>query len=272
MKITLDETHPIETYPYLEVGTGSSIDGQPIIINKDLPIYLGEFEKTDTPIDFLIICADLQGMVEVDGTYSLLGEVLPEFLKLLIDLEWNTAQPPNIGVCLCGDLYTSLEKRGASGDVRKVWLAFLKYFKWVVGVAGNHDRFGDAFAMSEFKTIPNISLLHKEIKVIDNLRIGGISGIIGRADKTHRVDEKEYLNTLKKLTKKELDFLLLHETPGFPSKKLVGNTKIRATIEKSTPTTVCSGHCHWEQTLITLANQSRVLNVDAKVVILKNIK
>ena len=211
-------------------------------------------------------------MVEANGTYSLLGEVLPEFLKLLIDLELNTTHPPNIGVFLCGDLYTSLEKRGASGDVRKVWFAFLKYFKWVAGVAGNHDRFGNATDLIDFKAIPNIFLLHKEIQVIDHLKIGGISGIIGRADKTHRVDEKEYLNTLKKLTKKELDFLLLHETPDFPSKQLKGNTKIRETIEKSTPTPICCGHCHWEQTFISLANQSRVLNVDAKVVILKNTK
>jgi len=168
------------------------------------------------------------------------------------------------------DLYTSLNKRGASGDVRKVWLAFQEHFKWVVGVAGNHDRFGNAADLTAFKAVPNIFLLHKEIKVIDKLKIGGISGIIGRANKTHRVDEKEYLGTLKQLAKKELDLLLLHETPDFPKMKLMGNAKIRETIEQSTSTHICCGHCHWQQTLVTLENQSSVLNVDAKVVILKN--
>jgi len=272
MKITFDESPPIETYPYIEVGTGKSVDGQPIILHKHLPIYLGEFEKADTSIDFLIICSDLQGMVEEAGQYSLLGEALPEFLKLLIDLELNETKQSNIGVLLCGDLYTSLDKRGASGDVRKVWLEFSKYFKWVAGVAGNHDRFGNAADLAEFKVTPTIFLLHKEIQVIDNIKIGGISGIIGRADKIHRVDEKEYLSTIKKLSKKELDFLLLHETPDFPAMKLIGNAKIRETIEQSTPTHICCGHCHWEQTLITLANQSKLLNVDAKVVILKKAK
>ena len=69
-----------------------------------------------------------------------------------------------------------------------------------------------------------------------------------------------------------MDFLLLHETPDFPPKQLVGNTKIRETIKQATPTNICCGHCHWAQTLITLTNQSKVLNVDTKVVILKQVK
>ena len=45
MKITVDEIEPIEKYSYLEVGTGQSNNGKPIIIHKQLPIYLGEFES-----------------------------------------------------------------------------------------------------------------------------------------------------------------------------------------------------------------------------------
>ena len=249
MKITLDEPQPIETYPYLEVSSGQSVNGQPIIVHKQLPIYLGQFQKSDTSIDFLIICSDLQGMVEENGNYSLLGEMLPEFLKLLIDLELKETEQPNIGVILCGDLYTSLDKRGASGDVRTVWLKFKEHFNWVVGVAGKHDRFGNPATLNEFKATANIFFLHKEITVINSLKIGGISGIIGRADKSHRVDEQEYLTTIKKLTKKDLDFLLLHESPDFPKMNLQGNPKIRTTLEKSSSTNIYCGHCHWEQTL-----------------------
>lgn len=141
---------------------------------------------------------------------------------------------------------------------------------WVVGVEGNHDRFGSNQEKEEFKVIENIYLLHKESVSIDNLNIGGISGIIGRGDKTNRVDEKEYLNNLRKLLKKDLDFLLLHETPDFPKFEFIGNPKIREVIEKATKSIICCGHCHWEKTLVGFENESIVMNVDSKVVILKN--
>ena len=272
MKITVDEIEPIEKYSYLEVGTGQSNNGKPIIIHKQLPIYLGEFESEKTNIDFLIICSDLQGAIEKEGEYKLIGEELPEFLKLLIEIEIGEFENPKIGVLLCGDLYTSLEKRGSSGDVRIVWKEFKKQFDWVIGVAGNHDRFGNEIEKEEFKAIENIHLLHKEIKEIDNLKIGGISGIIGRGDKTNRVDEKEYLGNLKKLLNKELDFVLLHETPNYPKLEFIGNEKIREVIEKEGKSNICCGHCHWEKTLLELENKSRIMNVVSKVVILKKKK
>jgi len=228
MKITIDETKPIENYAYLKVGTGQTSDGK-------------------SNIEFLVICSDLQGAVEKDGEYQLLGEELPEFLKFLIEIELSEIEHPKIGVLLCGDLFTNLEKRGASGDVRAVWRSFKKQFDWVIGVAGNHDRFGTPKEKEEFKAEENIYLLHQEIKEIDHLKIGGISGIIGRKDKTNRVDEKQYLGSLKNLLKKDLDFILLHQTPDYPSLGLMGNEKIRAVIEKGQTTTICCGHCHWDK-------------------------
>ena len=272
MKITVDEIEPIEKYSYLEVGGGLSNCGKPIIIHKELPIYLGEFENENTNVDFLIICSDLQGAIEKDGEYKLIGEELPEFLKLLIEIEIDEIENPKVGILLCGDLFTSLEKRGSSGDVRKVWNKFNEQFDWVIGVSGNHDRFGNKIEEEDFKSIESIHLLHKEIKEIDNLKIGGISGIIGRGDKTNRVDEKEYLDNLKKLLNKELDFILLHETPNYPKLEFIGNEKIREVIEKEGKSNICCGHCHWEKTLIELKNKSRIMNVDSKVVILKKKK
>jgi len=272
MKITLNEIEPIETYSYLEVGAGQSNNGNPIILHKELPIYLGEFESEKSEVEFLIICSDLQGAIEKDDEYKLVGEELPEYLKLLIGIELNEKENPKIGVLLCGDLFTNLDKRGSSGDVREVWMKFKNQFDWVIGVAGNHDRFGTEQEKEEFKSTENIYLLHKEIKEIDNLRIGGISGIIGREDKINRVDEKEYLDQLKKMMKKELDFVLLHETPDFPDLKFIGNPKIREVIEKEGKSNICCGHCHWEKSLIEFQNKSLVMNVDSKVVILKNKK
>jgi len=268
MKITLDERKPIESYSYLEAGTQSN-NGKPIILHKELPIYLGEFEHKKSNVDFLIICSDLQGILEKNGNHKLVGEELPEFLKFLIKIELTTNENPKIGVLICGDLFTSLDKRGADGDVRSVWLKFKEQFEWVVGVAGNHDRFGNKLEEEEFKSTKNIYLLHKVVKEIDNLKIGGISGVIGRKDKTYRVDEKEYLDNLKKLLKKKLDFVILHETPDFPSLGFIGNPKIRAAIEEENTSNICCGHCHWEKTLIEFENKSIVMNVDSKVVILK---
>jgi len=272
MKITLENIEPIESYPYLEVGTGQLNNGEPIILYKELPIYLGGFENEKTNVDFLIICSDLQGMIEKDGAYKLVGEELPEFLRLLIKIELTEKENPKVGVLLCGDLFTSLDKRGSSGDVRKVWLKFKDQFDWVVGVAGNHDRFGDGQEKETFQSIENIYLLHKEIKEIDNFKIGGISGIIGRQDKTNRVDEKEYLDYLKKVLNKELDFILLHETPDFPDLAFIGNSKIRAVIENESKSNICCGHCHWDKTLVEFDNKSLVMNVDSKVVILKKVR
>jgi Icc-related predicted phosphoesterase len=272
MKITLNEKEPLESYSYLEVGAKQSNNGKPIILNKELPIFLGEFENENADVNFLIVCSDLQGAIEKDGEYKLIGEELPEFLKLLIELELSEKENQKIGVLLCGDLFTSLEKRGSSGDVRDVWIKFKEQFDWVVGVAGNHDRFGDEAEKEEFKAIENIHLLHKETLEVDSLKVGGISGIIGRRDKTNRVDEKEYLDTLKVLLNRGLDLVLLHETPDFPELDFIGNAKIREVIEKEGLSTICCGHCYWDKTLVEFENKSLIMNIDSKLVILKKKK
>jgi len=266
MKIIINEKEPIELYSYLEVGTKQSNSGTPIIVHKNLPIYFGEYEHENSEMDYLIICSDLQGVVEEEGEYILLGEVLPEFLKLLIDIERKEIGQPKIGVFLCGDMYTSMDKRGGSGDVRNVWFKFKEYFDWVVGVAGNHDKFGTKSEELEFKSTDNIFFLHKEIITIGNLNIGGI---IGRNSKLFRVDEKEYLNSLDKLLRKKLDFVLLHETPDFPEKKFIGNPKIREIIERHSGQKICCGHCYWSEVLVEFSNKNFVMNLDSKVVILR---
>ncbi|MEO0469271.1 MAG: metallophosphoesterase [Bacteroidota bacterium] len=271
MTISIDERKPIDTHPYLEVGRGQSKHGEPIILHQELPIYLGTFEHEKTGLDFLIICSDLQGVVEEAGAYQLLGEALPEFLKLLIEIELSEGEKPRIGVLLCGDLFTSLDKRGSSGDVRVVWQAFKAQFDWVIGVAGNQDRFGTELEKAAFASNEGISLLHKDIQETDRLRIGGISGIIGRGDKVNRVDEAEYLDTLRYLLKQDLDLILLHETPDHPELGFIGNERIRAVLEKGRKANICCGHCHWDRSLVELDNGSCVINVDSKVVILKKV-
>ena len=268
MQITLDQNNTLETYPYLEVGSRTiGQNNSPEIFHKTLPIYFAEYKNSNTDVDLLIIASDLQGVTEGQGKQHLIGEKLPSFLKTLIEIELKDCK--KVGVLLCGDLYTSLEKRGSSGDVRNVWKEFNNHFEWVVGVAGNHDTFGSEIEKEEFKLETNIHLLHKETIELDGLKIGGISGIIGRAGKINRVDESDFLNGLTKLSKKKLDFILIHETPDFPSNNEIGNSKIREHIEKLNPTTICCGHCYWNNSLANFNNKTQVLNVDSKVILMK---
>jgi hypothetical protein len=268
MKISIDQNNLLESYPYIEVGSNTiNQNNSPEVFHRKLPIYSGEYKVNDKDLDLLIIASDLQGIAEEHGHYFLLGEKLPSFLKILIEIEYPNCK--KIGVLLCGDLYTSLEKRGASGDVRNVWKEFNKHFEWVVGVAGNHDRFGTHTEEEQFKSIQNIHLLHKNIVELNGLKIGGISGIIGRKDKVNRVDEVTFLKNVTRLSKQNLDFLLIHETPDFPVLNQIGNNKIRACIEKSDTTRICCGHCFWENSLVEFENKSQVLNVDSKVILMR---
>lgn len=268
MSILLDDLSPLEFFPYQEI-TVPSIN-KPTLQHKVLPIYLGEWTKQDhVTVDLIIVCADLQGLVKKNGQYQLLGEVLPEFLRLLIDLEMDLPEDPTIGVFLCGDFFTSPTKRGSSGDVRNVWKTFANHFSWVVGVAGNHDYFGTPQENKTFQATKNINLLHHNSICIDGLKIGGISGIIGRADKTNRVEASQYISSLKKLLQQEADFILLHESPDYPPFGLKGNNIIRQCLEQAPKATICCGHCFWEQSLVTLQNETSILNVDSKVLLLK---
>ncbi|KXX67853.1 metallophosphoesterase [Flammeovirga sp. SJP92] len=267
MKITIDQNNIIESYPYLEVGSRMTDHNTLEVFQRDLPIIIGEYECNEANIDLLIVASDLQGIAVENGEYFLLGEKLPAFLKTLFEIE--NIQRDKVGVVLCGDLFTSLAKRGSSGDVRKVWNAFNYHFNWVVGVAGNHDTFGSKEEKEQFKAKEGIHLLHQNTVELDGLKFGGISGIIGRADKTNRVSEFDFLKSLSKLSQQKLDMILIHETPDNPQYHEIGNKKIREHILKIDSNRFVCGHCHWEKSLANLENKSQVLNVDSKVVLLK---
>ena len=61
-----------------------------------------------------------------------------------------------MGLLLCGDLYVrpALDARGGLGDVRPVWRAFARHFRWVAGVPGNHDAFGTPSERTAFANLP----------------------------------------------------------------------------------------------------------------------
>jgi len=66
------------------------------------------------------------------------------------------------------------------------------------------------------------------------------------------------------------DILLLHQTPNNYVEEIEGDENITSIIENSNQTLVFCGHQHWERPLIELVNKTQVLNVDSRVVMLKN--
>jgi Icc-related predicted phosphoesterase len=216
MKIEINDQEPIEKFSFKVVAQGGrDKNGNRVINEVHLPIYLGSIRDSKIKdLAYVIIASDLQGNVLQDDEPKLLGEVLPDFLQLLFETEFAEVERQKVGVFLCGDFYANLDKRGGLGDVKNVWRAFNKNFGFVVGVAGNHDDFGEADDFESFTQEKGIYYVHNQIKKIGNLKVGGISGIIGRPDKPHRKEESKHLLELKKLLLKQPHFILLHEGPN----------------------------------------------------------
>lgn len=272
MKISSIIEKPLECFPFWIVPKGGERDelGRRKIEQVYIEIFKGYIEELPTDIDALLVTSDLQGIV-LDGEKEyLLGEKLSDFLALLIDVDLPQLNRAKIKVMLCGDLFAILNKRGGLGDVKNVWWAFKENFGTVVGVAGNHDSFGTAEEFGKFKREQGINFIEKEIKKIESIEVGGISGIIGQIDKPNRVEEGEYLTILKKLLLKQPNIILLHQSPDFPPKSFEGEPKIREVIENSPPNLIFCGHSHWSEALVELKNGSQVMNVDNRVVILIN--
>ncbi len=270
MKIIHIDNNPIGSFAYKNTGPRYDLneDGSNKLIERYLPIQKGVFEKSAPNIDALIIASDLQGNVDGDGRSGLLGEHLAEYLRLLIESEFKISNQ-NTGVILAGDLYAPIDRRGGYGDVRKVYTSFRDAFRWVVGVNGNHDKIG-VYKVDEprFRKEENITILHKESKVIDDFNISGISGIIGNHLKPNRVEEDEYLTTLRTMLYDQPDLMVLHESPDFVADNFDGNEKIRQVIEDSPKNLIICGHRFWKEAWREYQNGSKVLNVNERVIVL----
>jgi len=143
LQITNIQEHPIHYFPYKIVATRNANDGGiRSLVDATFPIWKGSVNSMPKELDAVIIASDLQGHCIVEDEAVLMGLVFPAELKLLLEIEFPELSPDKIGILLCGDLYAMTHRRGGIGDVREVWAAFQKHFRWVVGVAGNHDMIG----------------------------------------------------------------------------------------------------------------------------------
>jgi 3',5'-cyclic-AMP phosphodiesterase len=268
MRILEIDEEPVAVLPFLNAGRG--VGG---FYKDHLPVLVGTVDRLPPGLDGLVVTADLQGrehfQFQKGPSLRLLGEWLPQELResVLPSLGHDLLQ---VGAILCGDFYTvpNLDKRGGSGDVTSVWNAFAYEFSWVAGVAGNHDTFGaDASKPPSFRS--PLHFLDCNSKSISGLEIAGISGILGDPKRAWRKTAEDFEDFICSLASRQPDILLMHDGPNVPELDLRGSPCIREALELLDRPLVIRGHAHWNQPLAELANGLQVLNVDARVVILR---
>ena len=264
--LSLDPT-PLHEWSYLSAAPrgGSEV--------RSLPLLSATVDTLAPGLEALIALSDLQGRVTSElsaGTAVLLGEMLAEELAVLGQLGELPA-PDQVGILLAGDLYSesTASVRGASGDVRSVWLAFAERFRWVAGVAGNHDTFGSPRERERLCQRPGVHLLDGASCSPDGLRIGGVSGIIGRVGKPGRREEEDYLDVLGEVLRARPEVLVLHQGPDAPGSDRQGSPGIRAALELEEPPLVVFGHSHWDAPWAVLPSGAHALNVDGRAVLLR---
>lgn len=264
--LTLDVT-PSHRWSYLEAAPRGGAR------TAWFPLLRGTVDALPEELSALLVLSDLQGVAPhraFDGEMALLGEMLADEVALLGELG-ELPPPGSVGVVLAGDLYSApgANVRGASGDVRSVWQSFARYFRWVVGVAGNHDTFGGSREQVRFQQRPGIHLLDGDVVELEGLRFGGVGSIIGNSDKPGRREESEHLRRIDETLRERPELLVLHQGPDVEGTSLRGSPVIRECVQKHADLLVVCGHAHWESPLATLPGGVQVLNVDSRAVLLE---
>ncbi len=268
MRILELEPNPIAELTFLNAGRGP---GQYYV--DILPVELAWVDKLPDGVAAIVVTSDLQGREDFKNKTGprlrLLGEWLPQVLTETI-LPELSLPPGRIGALLAGDFYTlpNLAKRGGSGDVTSVWQTFGDHFAWVVGVAGNHDTFGDQAKAPNFRK--PLYFLDKRTVVIEGLTISGISGIVGNLRKPWRKTEEEFEEYLHFLRSAEPDIVLMHDGPSIPELGYRGSLDMLKAASCLSRPLIIRGHAHWKQALAELPTGLQILNVDARVVVLRS--
>jgi 3',5'-cyclic-AMP phosphodiesterase len=262
VKILAIDRHPIHQIPFQCASSGKRG-----VTNLTLPIYLGTVDRLPSNLGAIVVTSDLQGIDPI--TNQLMGHRVAAELEALIDRLDTLPNSLQTGVILAGDLYATLTRRGGLGDVRSIWQDFQRRFRWVAGVAGNHDSFGKTPAeFDEFNKIANLYHLDGRSIRVDELDLAGISGLISTKQKQFCRPQNAYQQLIRELLDRSPDILILHEGPSALDQNLRGNDSIRAElIDRRSLLTIC-GHVYWKEPLVDLPQGGQILNVDSRVVIL----
>lgn len=253
----LEETSTIHVEAYLCPAPGGRTQRRTIEVNRRVCHPLPHV------LSGLLCTADLQGR-DLNSA-RLLGEALAEGLAGQIDTS-------DCGVILAGDFFAieTADKMGASGDVRSVWQSFADHYRWVAGVAGNHDTFGTAAEQTVFAAKARVYLLDSNLIELDGLRLAGLSGIIGKEGRRWRRSPDDYLEQVRKLLALQPDILILHEAPAGLDPDQRGNAGLAACLaQASSELLVVCGHCHWPRPLSRAGEAVQILNVDSRALLLQ---
>lgn len=263
----------IDETPLIEIPCVSAAPGGRRFEERTLPVLCGRVAGLPEPLDALVVTSDLQAY----DTYQaptpqrrLIGHVLAERLGAMAE-DGQLPDPMRTGVLLAGDLYAipTLTERGGLGDVDGVWQSFLERFRWVAGVAGNHDSFCGRTDFKSFPPQPHRRPLDADIVDLDGLNVAGVSGVIGRSLKPWRIKPKFWRNLVESMLALRPDVLVLHQGPGLPEQHLPGHALIHEVLTQAhRPPLTIFGHCHWETPMVSHRG-AQWLNVDYRAVILE---
>lgn len=270
MRILALSPKPIHRVQFLNAAKGGGVESQA------LPILLGQVDRLPESLDALLVTSDLQGVVRSWQSHTmrdsqpsrLLGEELADvYVKLAA--QGVVPLPERTGVILAGDLYAvpTGDKRGASGDVRSVWQAFADRFRWVIGVEGNHDRFGTKAERQALCDRQNLDLIDYGTVHRDGLQLGGVSGIMGDPAKLGRRGDTEFLAALRLVVESQPEILVLHQGPIGDAEQR-GDRQVTQLLRHAANVLTICGHVHWHEPLAELHESCQVLNVDSRAVVL----
>lgn len=259
------DPEPLALVPSLDVGRHGPVP-------RSIPVLCGRIDALPGGLRALVLAADLQARAlpawGQEGL-RLAGEAVAEQLAALA--EAGELPPASAtGVVLAGDLWSdpACKKMGGLGDVRPVWRAFAERFRWVAGVAGNHDAFGHPREQAAFVQEPGVHLLDGDVVELDGLRLGGVGGILGDPRRPNRRDPLEQTDLVLSVLSRGVDLLVLHEGPDVPEAALPGEPALREVLEvaEDRASVVC-GHVHWRRPGARLGRR-HVVNVDARILVL----
>lgn len=259
MRIEAIAPAPIDALRYLNAARGGGTEV------RRLPVLQARVRGLPADLDALILASDLQGIVPSPdrGEATLLGVAVAAFCASLA-AEDRLPRPERTGVLLAGDLYSvpAADKRGGHGDVSSVWQAFADRFRWVAGVAGNHDD----VSRIERRIPRGVHLLDGATVGLDGLAIGGVGRIVGDPDKVGRRDEGEQLALIDLVAETRPDVLVLHEGPPGGSGQ-PGNPDIAERLAAHRVGFTVCGHVGWEAPLFE-GSAGQVVNLEGRVLVL----
>jgi hypothetical protein len=218
--------------------------------------------------DAVLVTGDLQGVAPSPwgGPPVLLGVALADYLEVWAQ-QGLLPRPDRLGVILAGDLYSApqADRRGASGEVGDVWLAFAAAgCPLIVGVAGNHD----VLPADDLRELASVATLLDGAWVDrGGFRLAGVGGIIGDPHRPGRRGERPQLAAISAVLADDPDVLVLHEGPPGDQGSQPGNVELGVRLRGNAPALTVCGHVHWNAPLARLGD-GHVLNVDGRAVLL----